>query len=203
MFNGRRLANDLLIDRTGGGAGGGREMALAAAGGHIIMNQFKRNIEVEVTSEGGHLERVHLGESDDEGEFLIVDAEFEERPPADDLQRREDDAADVHVADEHVAGHLSDVLQEGEVEMLVLEPSQFQVAVHVGAVGVTVAQVAVVVFPVGRHRHPTVGSDTNCQRHNNVLRLITHRKMNGEMNGKRTGKNGAAWKIEDFSDPFS
>ena len=33
---------------------------------------------------------------------------------------------------------LPDVLKEGEVEVLVLEPGQLQVTVHVGAVGVSV-----------------------------------------------------------------
>ena len=104
---------------------------------------------------------MHLGEGNDERELFVVDAEFEERPPADDLQRRKDDAADVHVADEDVAGHLADVLQEGQVEVLVLQPRQLQVTVDVGAVGVAVAQVAVVVFPVRWYRHPTVGTDAN------------------------------------------
>ena len=45
------------------------------------------------------------------------------------------------MGDEDVAGDLADVLEEAEVEVLVLEPGQLQVAVHEGAVGVPVSQV--------------------------------------------------------------
>ncbi len=104
---------------------------------------------------------MHFGEGDDEGEFLVVDVEFEQSPSADDLQGRQDDAADVDVRDEDVAGDFADVLQKSQVQVLVLEPSQFQVAVDVRAVGVAVAQIPVVVLPVGRHRHPPVRPDAN------------------------------------------
>ena len=42
-----------------------------------------------------------------------------------------------------------------------LEPGELEVSVHEGAVGVSVAEVAVVVLTVARHRHPPVGPDTN------------------------------------------
>jgi len=161
-----RLGEVVDVDVLGTGAG---DDLLPVDGLHVaqvvVVEQTataRQNI-----SEGGHLQRVHLGEGNDERELFVVDAEFEERPPADDLQRRKDDAADVHVADEDVAGHLADVLQEGQVEVLVLQPRQLQVTVDVGAVGVAVAQVAVVVFPVRWYRHPTVGTDANfsCSEH--------------------------------------
>ena len=66
--------------------------------------------------------------------------------------------------------HLSDVLEEGEVETVVLEPGQLEVAVHVGAVSVAVSQVLVVGGAVPRHRHTPACADTNwkawlrCQR---------------------------------------
>lgn len=47
--------------------------------------------------------------------------------------------------------HLPNVLQEGEIHVLVLKPRQLQVPVHIGAVRVSVLQVAVVVIPVGGH----------------------------------------------------
>jgi len=65
------------------------------------------------------------------------------------------------VADEDVAGDLPDVLEEAEVEVLVLEPRQLQVAVHEGAVGVPVSEVPIVMLPVRRNRHSAVGPDTN------------------------------------------
>ena len=55
------------------------------------------------------------------------------------------------MADQHVAGHLANVLQEAEVKGLVLQPGQLEVAVDVGAVGVAVAQVVVVVLAIRRH----------------------------------------------------
>lgn len=64
---------------------------------------------------------------------------------------------------------LSYVLEEAEVHVFVLQPRQLQVAVHIRAVGVSVLQVAVVVLPVGRHRHPPVGPDTYCNKHHDKL----------------------------------
>ena len=65
------------------------------------------------------------------------------------------------MADEDVAGDLPDVLEEAEVEVLVLEPGELQVAVDIGAVGVSVPEVPVVVLPVAGHGHPSIGPDTN------------------------------------------
>ena len=42
-----------------------------------------------------------------------------------------------------------------------LEPGELEVAVHEGAVGVSVPQVPVVMLPVAGHRHPSIGPDTN------------------------------------------
>ena len=53
--------------------------------------------------------------------------------------------------------------QESEVEGLVLQPGELEVAVDVGAVGVAVAQVAVVVLAVVGHRHAAVGADAYCK----------------------------------------
>lgn len=77
-----------------------------------------------------------------------MDVEFEEGPSSDDLESWQNDAGNVHVRDEHVAGHLADVLKEAEVLVLVLYPRKFQVTVHVRAVGIPVPQVSVVVLPV-------------------------------------------------------
>lgn len=104
---------------------------------------------------------MHLGQGDDQGEFLVVDAQFEQRPSADDLQSRQDDALDVDVRDEHVARHLADVLQERQVQVFILQPSQFQVAVDVRAIGVAVAQVTVVMLAIRRYRHAAIGTDAN------------------------------------------
>ena len=73
-----------------------------------------------LTSERGHLQVVHLGEGDHEGELVVLHVELEERPPADDLQRGQHDPSHVHVRDEDVAGDLADVLQEAQVQLLVL-----------------------------------------------------------------------------------
>ena len=77
------------------------------------------------------------------------------------LQRRQNDSGDVHLRDEDVAGDLPDVLEKAEIQILILEPGQFQIAVDVGAVGVPISQVPVMVFPVVRNRHSTRRSDAN------------------------------------------
>lgn len=63
------------------------------------------------------------------------------------------------MADQHIASHLPDVLHEAQVHLWVLQPSQLQVAVHVRAVRKTIAQVAVVMVTIRRHRHASVRSD--------------------------------------------
>ena len=114
-----------------------------------------------LTSQCRHLQVVHLGEGHDQRELVLLDGQLEEGPAAHDLEAGQDDPPDVHVGDEDVPGDLSDVLEEAEVEVLVLEPGELQVAVHVGAVCVSVPQVPIVMLPVAWHRHPSIGSDTN------------------------------------------
>ena len=104
---------------------------------------------------------MHLGECHDQGELVLLDSQLEQSPAPDDLEAGQDDPLDVHVGDEDVAGDLSDVLEEAEVEALVLEPGELQVAVHVSAVCVSIPQVPIVMLPVAWHRHPSIGSDTN------------------------------------------
>ena len=104
-----------------------------------------------VTSEGWHLQVVHFREGDDESELIVVHVELEQGPAPDDLQAGQDDLLDIDVGDEDVAGDLPDVLEEAEVQVGLLEPSQLQVAVHVSAVGVTVSQVSIVVLSVVGH----------------------------------------------------
>lgn len=48
------------------------------------------------------------------------------------------------------------MLQEAQVIGVVLDPRDLEVAVHVGAVRVAVAQVLVVEFSVGGHRHASI-----------------------------------------------
>ncbi len=76
------------------------------------------------TSQGGELQVVHLGERDNQGELVVLHVELEERAAAHNLEGGQDDPAHVHMGDEHVARHLADVAQEGEVQVLVLQPRQ-------------------------------------------------------------------------------
>ena len=107
---------------------------------------------------------MHLAERDDERELLLGRAHLESRPAAYDLQVGQDDAGQVHVADEDVAGDLAHGVEEGQVEGLVLQPGQLEVALHVGAVGVAVAQVAVVVVLVVGAGQVVVGADADWKR---------------------------------------
>ena len=85
------------------------------------------------------------------------------------LQRRQNYPGDIDLGDEDIAGDLSDVLQETQVQVLILQPGQLQVAVDVGAVGVPVPQVAVVVLPVAGHRHPAGRADADWKKIRNNL----------------------------------
>ena len=104
---------------------------------------------------------MHLRQGNQQGKLILLNCQFEQGSTSDDLEAGQDDPPDVHVGDEDVAGDLLDVLQEAEVQVLVLEPGQLQVAVHEGAVGVSVPKVPVVVLAVGWHRHSPVCPDTN------------------------------------------
>jgi len=110
----------------------------------------------------GHLQIVHLRQGDNKGKFFVVNAQFEQRPTANNLQIGKDDPFDIDVRDEDVTSHFSNVLQKGQVEMFILEPGEFQIAIDVGAVCVAIAQIAVVMFPIRWHGHPPVCTDTNC-----------------------------------------
>ena len=61
---------------------------------------------MSLTSECGHLEVVHLGERDHEGELVVLHVQLEEGAAADDLQRGQHDPRHVHVRDEDVARDL-------------------------------------------------------------------------------------------------
>ena len=113
---------------------------------------------------------MHLAQRYKKGELHIIRVDLEGRPTSNDLQARQGNLADVHVADEDVARHLADVLQEAQVQVLLLEPCQLQVAVDVRAVGIPVTEVSVVVVPVRGDGHAAVGADADC---NTVTRQIT------------------------------
>ena len=99
---------------------------------------------------------MHLGQGDDERELVVLHVELEQGPSPHNLQAGQHDLPNVNMRDQHVAGHfpgtstdeiseneklpktLPDVLKEAEIEVLVLEPSELQVSVHVGAVRVSV-----------------------------------------------------------------
>lgn len=76
------------------------------------------------------------------------------------------------MADKDITGDLSYVLEEAEVERLVLEPCDLQVAVDVSTVGVPVSKIPVVVLFVGRNGEAAIGSNANCKRDEEIF--ITH-----------------------------
>ena len=99
---------------------------------------------------------MHLGQGDDESELIILHVELEQGPSPHNLQAWQHDLPHVNMRDQHVAGHLPatstdefskvgksrktlpDVLKEAEIKVLVLEPGELQVSVHIGAVRVSV-----------------------------------------------------------------
>ena len=94
------------------------------------------------TSQSRQFQVVHLGEGDNQGKLVILHVQLEERASAHNLQGGQDDAPHVHVRDEHVAGHLPDVTEEGQVQVLILQPRQLQVPIHVRAVGIPATQLS-------------------------------------------------------------
>lgn len=93
-----------------------------------------------------------------------MNGEFEQCSSSYDLQSRQNDLLDVHVADEHITCDLPYILEETEVECLVLEPCDLQIAVNVSTVGVPVSKIPVVVLFVGRNREAAIGSNANCNK---------------------------------------
>lgn len=89
-----------------------------------------------------------LGKSDEQGKFLLVDAQLEASSPANDLQVRKNHLLRVDVRDEDVTGDLADVLEKAEIDVFILDPSQFQVPVDVAAIGVPLSEIPVMVLPV-------------------------------------------------------
>lgn len=108
------------------------------------------------------LQRMHLRVRHKQPKLLVQDVQLEQRSAANDLQPRQHDVH-VDMADQHVAGHLADVLQKAEIQLGVLQPRQLQIAVHVRAVRVAIAQIAEVMVAIRWHRHATVGADTDCR----------------------------------------
>lgn len=91
-----------------------------------------------------------------------MDGKLEESSAPYDLQSRQNDLFDVHVADEHVTSDLPYILEKAEVESLVLEPCDLQVAVDVSTVGVPVSKIPIVMLLVGRNGEAAIGSNANC-----------------------------------------
>lgn len=115
-------------------------------------------------AKSGQFQGVHLGKSNDQGEFLFSHIHFKQRPATDNLETWKYDSFYVDVRDQNVSGHFSNVLQEAQIQVLVLEPCQFEVAIHIRAVGVAVFQVPVMVVTIRRHRHTPIGPNADCNK---------------------------------------
>jgi len=116
---------------------------------------------LENVSKSRHLQVVHLGQCHDECKLVILYIQFEECSTSDYLKTGQDDLPDIHMADQNISGHLTDVLKEAEVKILVLKPRKLEVTVHVGAVRVSVSEVPVVMVPITGDRHPPIGPNTD------------------------------------------
>jgi len=67
------------------------------------------------------------------------------------------------MADQYIAGDLPNVVQEAQVQVLVGQPSQLQVAIHVRAVCIPIPEVPVMMLLVRGHRQPGFGADADCK----------------------------------------
>lgn len=148
-----------------------------------------------LTSEGRHLQIVHLAHRDEEGELDVVNIELEQRPPAYDLQSGKNDFSDVDVTDEYVTGDLPDILKKAEVEGVVLEPRDLQVAVDVSTVGVPVSKVPIVVVLVGRYGESAISTDADCKEKDGKIK-------NNDQNIDNNVSYKVGYKIPDkFNNP--
>ena len=64
---------------------------------------------------------MHLGQSHQQRELVLLDSELEESSAADDLETRENDATNIHVRDENISGDFSNMLKKTKIKVLVLE----------------------------------------------------------------------------------
>lgn len=107
------------------------------------------------------LQRVHVRERHKQPVRFLPLVQLEGGPAADDLQPGQYHLRQIDMADQHVPGHLADVLEKVQIGD-VLDPGDLQIAVHVRAVGVAVAQIFVMILAVRRHRHPPIRTDAYC-----------------------------------------
>jgi len=67
------------------------------------------------------------------------------------------------MTDQNIAGDLPYVVQEAEVQILVGQPGQLQVAIHIRTVRVPISEVPVMMFLVGGHGEPRFSADADCK----------------------------------------
>ena len=106
---------------------------------------------------------MHFGKGHNQSKLIFMDAELEKGSTSDDLQRGQNDFGDIHVWNEDIASDLTDMLQKAEVKIFILQPCQFQVSINVGAIGVAISQILVMMFTIGRYRHPTIRTNADCK----------------------------------------
>lgn len=102
---------------------------------------------------------MHLRKSNEKGKTGFHDREFEEGSSTDDLQRGQHYLLHIYMRNKHIARYLTNVLEEGEVEVFILQPGEFQVAIDVGAIDESISEIPVVMVPVGGDRHPACSPD--------------------------------------------
>lgn len=98
-----------------------------------------------------------------------MNGKLEESSAPYDLQSRQNNLLDVHVADEHVTGDLSYILEETEVECLILQPRDLQVTVDIRTVGVPVSKIPIVMLFVGWNGEAAIGTNANCNQRRRKL----------------------------------
>lgn len=115
-----------------------------------------------LTSESWHLQVLHLTQGDHESEFLVTDIKLEQRSTSYDLQIRQDDPFNVNMGNQDVTGDLANVLQKVKVQILVLQPCQLQVPIHICTICITIAKILIVVFAIRRNGHAAICTDAYC-----------------------------------------
>jgi hypothetical protein len=93
-----------------------------------------------LTTKGWKLQGIYLREAEHEGKLLALIFQAEETSTSNELEVRKDNLSSVDMGNENVACDFSNVLEERQVCLLVLDPGQLQVPIHDGTVRVAVLE---------------------------------------------------------------
>lgn len=114
-----------------------------------------------LTSQCWHFNGIHFAQGYEETEFLIMNAELEQRTTSYYLKFWKNYPLHVHVRHENISCNFSNVFEETQIQFFVLDPCQLQVAVNVAAIGISFSKVPIMMVSIRWHWHSTICTDAN------------------------------------------